>query len=492
MYNDGNDLIGTKYNPPGFDSTRIASRVAKAYHKLMPYPNFSPMTKDWKTEERGPLPRCMALPRNLVKDGAKWLFGKPITFRCPDAKSMNDTINETWTNNNMNARSKAMAVIGALSGGVALKWSYDEDDGGAKIHVIDPAEYTRFYWDPDDILKLLMVRVQYPRYDATTGKTSWIREDWTDEYEQQYEPLESKMPGGFDGALSLADMIDASDQWKKKAKKPNQFGVIPFWYIKNIETGAEIGEGDLWSVYHLIDLVNFNRDLELKNNQKALDPDSYLIDLTAPTGDAPGSGSPMREIPLESKNGTEGPQGKVQMVQPDPALRPHLRQYIEDIKTEILNSVGGVDIDEEKVTNKGALTSAVMSQLYAPLISATDEKRTTYGEDGLCVFFERMSGGLATCGAKDWQEVEDVQIHWSPYFSPTPEEQIENAQYQTALLGANLTTHERAVRAIASEDGVIDVDKLVQAVTAEKAEADAKKEERFQMQNAPEPEATTD
>lgn len=465
-------LIGTPYNPEGFDVCRNMARVAKAYHALAPYPSYSPMTKDWKTEDRGPFPRCLPFVRNIVKKSATWLFGKPITFDGSD-KNIISLVNDAWTANDMGRRAYAMALLGGQTGGMALKWSYDEQNGGAKIQILDASEHTRFYWDPLDVTRLLMARVQFPVYNAKTGNYVWYREDWTENEIQFYKPLETTLfYGGRPGDPNVvANLADLYDQWRQDKREANPFGIIPLWYVRNIETGTTIGEGDLWAVLNAVDLINFTYDLAHKNNQKTIDPVRAYIDLAPAPEDPPGANNPGGERVLESKDDKTG---RIETLNADPSLRPHLREFATDIKKMVFEACGSVEIDAAEITNKGNLTQAVLAQIYMPLIESTNAKRQSYGEDGICVFLERMSLGLSNLGAKGWKPLDDIQIHWAPYFTPTPSEKIEEADYQTLLLAEGLTTKERAIRAIASQDGVIDIDDFTAEISVEQTNLDPK------------------
>lgn len=463
-----NDLLGTRYNPPGFDTVRAISRVAKAYHSLSPYPAFSEMTRNWKTEERGPFPRCRPFVRRIVNRGARWLFGKPVTFRVGEDKESAELVNQAWTENDMNRRSVAMATTGALSGGVVLKWSYDKDqtETGARIHVLDPAEQTRLYWEDE---MLLMARVQYPFFDATTGKWIWYREEWTDDIFRVYEelPLNAVTPLSPTGdPYSFAPVADVYDKWEIKSEERNPFGIIPLWYVRNSEVGREFGEGDLWNCYHIIDQVNYTYDLAHKHNQKFVDPSKAYIDLEPSTDDAPDASGPGGAEVLETKEGAPA-QGKVQALETDGSMRGPLREFTQDLLRDLFDTVGAVDVSPEEITNKGNLTSAVLTQLYAPLIEITDSKRTCYGEDGVCVFFERMSRGLAAVNAQGWKPLDDVQIHWPAYFDVPEEEKTAAVTRQSLMVTNRFTTQKRAVQELAKLDGVIDVNDLLVEIERE-------------------------
>ena len=485
---DPESLLGTKHMPPQYGSVRGLSRTARAYHALCPYPNFSRMTKDWKVEERGPFPRCRPFVQHIVNKGATWLFGQQVSFRVGEeenqADELSELINDVWTLNDMTRRSRSAAITGANSGGVVAKYSYDETkENPVQIDLLDPTEQVRLYWNPDNIQELFMARVQYPIFDAVDGRVYWKREDYTDKTHIVYKPvaMSEVTNSAYSDPYQMVDLIDQYDNWVVEESKPNPFGIIPLWYIRNRENGTEYGEGDLWSMFEIIDQINFTRNLGHKDNQKSIEPDIIYIDLTASDGDQPGTNQNAVEV-LDSKD-KDGKQGKVEQLQTNAALRPHLDKYADDEQRELFNAVGSVDIDPSEVTNKGNLTVGVLAQLYGPLIERTNEKRQCYGEDGFCVFFERMSRGLANIGAEGWKPVEDVQIVWPPFFEDTEEEKSSLATRQVTLLENGLTTHEKAVRDIANADGIKDIDDHLAAVQKEKQEKEAKeaKDQEAQM-----------
>lgn len=464
MHTNPDLLVGTPHNPPGYEMIRNISRAARAYHDLFPYPQYSQMTRDWKIEDRGPFPRCLPFVNHIVEKGVQFLFARPLTFRC-ETDSGTETVTNTWTANDMTRRSLVVGRIGALSGGVALKWWYDKEEGGVKIDVLDPAEQTRFYWDSLYTDKLLMVRTQVPVWNHVKGYYEWCREDWTDKTHVVYKPVPvaSISQNQISDPYTTARKADGFEHWEIDYTEKNPFKVIPFWYIKNREDGTQYGLGDLWRFYNIVDLVNFTRDLEHKSNQKIVNPDKAFIDLAAPENEANTSANPVEVDVLETKDGA-GQQGKIWQFEQDPDFRIYLNRYAEELMKQLYDATGCVDIDYADVTNKGYMTAAVMHQLYAPLIDRTEEKRQCYGEDGLCVFFERMGIGMRNAGVEGWDEVEDVQAVWPSYFSLAEAELMEAAERQVYLVQNNLTTMERAIRYVAAKDSVIDVDNLIEEI----------------------------
>lgn len=474
------DLINTTALPAGLREARILARKAKAYHSLRPYPFVA--FQEWKVEERGPLPICRPFVKHIVQKGADWLFLKPVHFKVEDDKALTDLVNKVWNDNCMGSRATGMAVTGALSGAVDLKWSKpDKDKDDVTIEVYDPTEHTRFYFDQTDPTKLLMARIQVPFYDYLTKKWFWKREDWTDDTWTTYDPLPCRENAEQTGLnpYKFADEADKS-QFLNPNTVANPFGIVPFWRVKNQESGDEWGFGDLWPYYQVVDQINFQRDLGHKENQKRSDPKLAYIDLTQPNNEAPDmSGAPGAVEVLVSEDGKEG---RIEVVEGSHDILAEIKIFADDLKRELYAAVGSVDFGPEDVTNKGNLTTAVITQLYAPLIEATERKRTLYGEDGVSVFFERMCKGLAKASVKGWKETEDVQTVWPQVVEMTEEEKTVAVTRQQTMVDSAFTTHERATREIAVQDGVVDVDELVKEVETQKAENEKAKDAEVMRQ----------
>lgn len=476
---DAKSLLGTAYLPSGFQNVQTLARVARAYDALVPYPNFSNLTKDWKTEDRGPYPRCRPFVQHIVSKGVSWLFGRPISFRANDEgggenKDLSEQVNDIWTGNDMNRRSLTLARTGALSGGCVMKFSFREDTG-VHIDLLDPTQQCRLYWDPFNLSRLLMARIQFPYYNAVEGKMYYWREDWTDEDQIIYKPVPMATFGTevVQDAYNVIDKVDAYGNWEKESEKRNPFGIIPLWYVRNKETGTEYGEGDLWTMYTVVDQINFTRDLEHKGNQKAIDPKLAYIDVVAPNEEQAMADGPSSVEVLQTADGAQS-QGKVEKLDVNAAVRPYVAEFADDLMRELYAAVGVVDLKPEEVTNKGNLTAAVMMQMYEPLVTTTAAKRTCYGEDGIAVFFERMAFGLTNLGVQGWRPEIDVQVIWPPYFEQTEEEKTAAVSRQALMIENDFTTHDRAVREVAKMDGVIDADDLLSKVQAEKSEREAK------------------
>ncbi len=502
-------LINTKFFPPGFTAVRQMAWEAAAYHNLRPYPYWQ--FADWKTEERGPLPRCLPLPRRIVNKGAKWLFGKPVQLSVPGNENLEKYLRDAWQKNKMPTHMVHNAMRGGTQGGIALKWSYDEeDDPKLSFQSLSVIDDCRLFYDPHDSDRLIMARIQYPVFNPEDGETYVYREEWTDEEEVHYRPVRAGYTNFLrrDGAgntqiVGVAPVVagtktepDSYGAWEILTRERNPFGVIPVWPIRNADAGGAYGFGDLWTdlgggMFRVIDRINLTFHGMDKSNQFDSERNVIFMDVQAGPDQLDRPMRPGEPMSLKSdmQAAGEGKQGQVIELEASGNMRPHMMEYAQELRQEILATVGTVDVRHEEITNKGNLTQAVLTQIYAPLIETTEEKRKTYGEDGIAKFLERCALGLKTLGVKeaglkgvsaDREESYDVQLAWPDYFPLSEDEKTARVTRIDTEVAGGYNTRERAVEEIAKTEGIEDVAKLKQELaevhdrmnTADKAAAD--------------------
>lgn len=466
-------LIGTNMVPDQYRLWRVFASEAQAYHAGQPYPAFG--FRGWRNEERGPLPLVMPFVQSIPRKAAQWLFGRPIDIRCENENFVK-LLKDAWAESGMGSRMVAAAETGSVMGRVAVSFDYDETREGCplRFRVIQPW-MVRTFTDPQDASTVLMVRVTYPYRDYETGELMMYREDWTDKSHAVYEPVPVTAFYAWEAPEAQFKSIEGSDDdlrpgktELKYTKKPNPFGVIPIVSIANIDRGRGYGVGDLWGMYRIVDRINLAYALQDRHNQKNVDPNTLLIDLQAAVDDSPQVRAPGEPTQLESV-GDKG--GEVKQLTTDAAIRPHIKAYAEDIMRMLLDAVGSVIINEEQVTNKGSLTQAVMTQMYAPIILSTEEKRKQYGENGLNLLFDKVAHGLnnlkvsnkeiaeATAGFNpDDPESYRCYIEWPDFFEPSDEDrQARVTRYQQEV-SAGFMPREYAAKAIALMEGCEDIE----------------------------------
>lgn len=464
---NANDLIGCRYDPSGHSALQALRIEARAYHKLNPYPWFH--FKDWRTESRGPLPRCLPFVNDIVRDGAKWLFGDPPSIVLAADAKLEKYLSNAWTYNRMPAKMVTSATHGGLYGGTVLKFDYDSRREVCQLRftVLSLLEHCHLFFHPHDRDKIAMARIQFTAFDPRDGKYYWYREEFTEDYRVEYEPVLAR-PRPKQNPWALTPYPQPSE-WVEKVREPNKLKVIPLTLIRNIDSETEHGVGDLWDCYRIVDRVNLTYHLMDRSNQFDSEPNKVFIDADMQQEDVDRPLAPGEDRLISSTDDAKekGQQAKVQVLEPKGFLRPAMSDYVKDLKGQIRRFAGSVDSDPELITNKGNLTSVVMKFIFAPLISATQEKRKTYGEDGICKFLENVCVGLKNLGVPEFKGVRpddlstyDVQLKWPPYFEPTEDEKQTLTNTTAIQVEKGYITQERAIERVASAEGIQDVNTL--------------------------------
>jgi Phage portal protein, SPP1 Gp6-like len=477
------ELIGTKFLPPGLSRMTKLADEADAYHALNPYPRFA--LANWKTEDLGPLPRCLPLAKDTVNRGAKWLFGRPIQIHCAGNKALEGTLRDAWTRNKMEARMVAASAKAAREGGLFLKYAIDErnKERPITIQTLSIIDDVRLYYHPHDNQQLLMVRVQYPYFDATTGAYWWYREEWTDQEEIHYRSIRDQRVNVMAAARDTFNP-DTYEGWEidAAASKPNPFGRIPGVHIKNLETDDTWGAADLWSLfdenhlYRTLDKMNLAFYLMDISNQYDSRTNPVYIDAILDNADIDKPLQPGQPISLSSEQGSDGHgrQARVEFPSGTNQAREPMRQYFLDLRQMFYIAASTVEFTPENFTNKGNLTAAVLQLIFQPQIEMTEEKHKSYGQNGIEPFLENLARGAQAAGirlgVKDDPESYDVTLKWSPYFVLSEDEKTARvARIQQEEI-ANYTTHERAIEAVALIEGVEDVEVLQGELEKERQE----------------------
>jgi len=377
------------------------------------------------------------------------------------------------------------AENGANEGGIVLKWAYDERrTTPLAFQVLSPIENSRLYFDPHDRDKLLMLRVQYPYYDPVEGKYFFYREEWTDNECVIYNPVQAVLAQQYHRELLVGTQWltvsqkdpDEYQEWTPKETLPNKFKVIPSWPIVNLETNSTWGAGDLWGVFRIVDRVNLAYHLMDRSNQFDSEPTPVYIDLQADKDALDAPIAPGRGVSLKTDKSIEDDptrQGKVDLIEPAGKLRAAMTEYVKDLRKMILDAVGSVEVHQSEITNKGNLTQAVLTQLHGPLVETTEEKRKTYGDQGIARFLENCILGLSRLGLKGKipglekvkeanPETYSVRLRWPDFFDLGEIEKLTRVERLALEEEAGYLTHERAVRMVASSELIEDVDKLVE------------------------------
>ena len=472
-------LINTRQLPAGLGNVRALSREARAYQAQKPYPLFH--FRDWKTEDRGPLPVCLPLAKSIVERGAKWLFGKPAQVTVPGNAALEAKLRDVWTQNNLDSRLRPMAKNAALDGGIVLKFAYDkaQTDCPVSIVALSLIDEVRLFANPHNAAQILMARVQYSYFNAATGKTMWYREEWTDQEEIHY--IEVAAETILSSAGSAGDP-DTYDGWLISTRQTNPFGLIPLHLVKNLETDDVWGAADLWEpsegngLYRTLDRIHLTYHLMDKSNQFDSEVNPIFIDLDLDESDIDKPLMPGQSVDAHSTEQTKeiGKQGRVEFPRGGNGLRPAMMEYALDLRKQVLEAASSVHVDSAEITNKGNLTRAVLEQLYQPQIELNNEKRKSWGPGGLEPFLARLARGLskiglAGLGVTDKPESVAVKIAFGDYFEMSEGEKTEKMGRLQEEELAGYLPHDRAIEEVSQMEGRTDVAALKKELAAQPA-----------------------
>ena len=127
--------------------------------------------------------------------------------------------------------------------------------------------------------------------------------------------------------------------------------------------------------------------------------------------------------------------------------------YAKDMKAMFFEATGMVFTRPEDITNKGNLTQSVLVQLYAPVIEVTNEKRKTYGDEGICRFLTLMCKGLKNLGISEFriykEDNDEFKIKWPDFFRMSADEKLAETDRMKIEVESGLITREEALKRIA-------------------------------------------
>lgn len=470
---NGKELLGTKYVPDGLQYITQLAKRAKAYHSLTPYPWFG--FSDWKTEDRGPLPKCLPFTRSIVKRGARWLFGKGMDIMVRNSESLTVMLNTEWRDARMPSKMLMLAENAAQEGSYCIRFHVDAENKKVKFSILSQIDNVRVYLDPTDQDRVLMTRVQFPYFDARNGVYYMHREEWTEDLYVKYKPkpVTYKLDPSYQyGLIVLVTGTNYAPDapeivWEIESSKPNPYKVIPVVTIHNVERNSQWGMGDLWSLEQVIDRVNLTYHLMDKSNQFDSTPTPIFIDavLEDDAINKPLAPGEQLSIKTDDVDGS-GLQAKFGLMEPSGKMRPYMMDYADNLMKMIYEGAGSIKVDPEEITNKGNLTQSVLTQIYGPLIDTTEEKRRNYGDYGVAVLVDKLLTALRNLGLFSGKvkipKDPDIEIKWPDFFMMSDSEIRTRLDRLMVQEGAGLTTKDRVIRAMASADGIENVEALIE------------------------------
>lgn len=223
-------------------------------------------------------------------------------------------------------------------------------------------------------------------------------------------------------------------------------------------------------MFRINDRINLTAHLMDRSNQFDSERNIVFLDVEAGSDQVDRAMQPGSALSLKSDNpiGIDtAMQGKVFELEAGGQLRPYMMDYVKELKHEILAAIGSTDVRSDEVSNKGAMTPAVLRQLYQPLIESTTQKRVNYGTEGVAVFLQRCAKGLRNMGVKKHglgkdHDEEVVEIIWPEFFEMGEDDKTAKVARLTSEVTMGYNTKERALLSIADIEGIHDTSRFVE------------------------------
>ena len=474
---DSDYLINTPGPPSGGYGAAKEAFESLAYFHQNPYPRYSFGAAQWPAV-KGAHPTPLPYARILVDEGAEFLFsGGPPTFAVTDAPEADALLTRIVRDNGLNARYVALATRAAHFGTVAAKFSFDPNSTirPVRIAFLSVPDECRVWVDPHDQSHILMVRIQYPYRDPSTGEWLYFREEWTEDFEISYRPKpagDASLPGPM-ALPGHEDGFGDGEGFEIAAQVPNLMGVIPVGIIRNrAQEGTPLGLGDLWGSFRLMDRIALTLHGEDRANQMHSDPTTVALN-----AELAGGGLIPGETVTVKNTDPNGPPADVKLLEPTGAAREYSHRSLDKWEELLYKQVGLSRVDPAAIGNKGNLTRLALMTSYARTVATSDRKRTLWGEAGLAPFFRSLLTGLANLGGvpqlQNLPADLDVTCAWPDYFAPTDQDISDQSDRAISQVTAGILPRPRAAERVALAEGVPPEE--IDALLAELAEEDAAK-----------------
>lgn len=299
---------------------------------------------------------------------------------------------------------------------------------------------------------------------AEEGRDYWFRRDWTETEEISYVPW-----------LVEPDKPNPAAKDEKRSVTHN-LGFVPVVWVKNLPGGDEV-DGACTFPSEAID-SNIEIDYQLSQAGRGLkyssDPTLLIKEPAMGEGEkVKGGGNAI----IVDKD------GDAKVLEINGTAVSAVIEYVRLVRELALETMHGNRSSADKLST--AQSGRAMELMHSALIALADRLRISYGEGALLQILGMIVKAQAKFplifkdGSKvgDLSQNEPVALRWSEWFPPTPQDALNKANTIKTLRDSGNLSRETAVKSIAADYDIEDVQAEVKAIEVEEAarEAAAKK-----------------
>jgi hypothetical protein len=295
--------------------------------------------------------------------------------------------------------------------------------------------------------------------DADLSTSFWWQQQWTDVEETWFHPWR---------------VIDTEivPQRDPERSTPHGLGFVPAVWVRNL-IGTSTGDpNDGACTFRAAIETAIEIDYQLSQAGRGLkyssDPTLLIKEPAAPEGDIVRSAS--SAIIVSEK-------GDAKLLEINGTASAAVIEYVKTLRELALESVHGNRSSADKIA--AAQSGRAMELLYAPLINLADRLRTSYGDAivrlARMVVLARKKFQITAFGeiAPEMAANKRLTLRWPPYFAPTHQDRIAEANTLGTLRRDGMMSQETGVARTAETWDFIAADEMVR-IKADEAAVDAR------------------
>ena len=296
----------------------------------------------------------------------------------------------------------------------------------------------------------------------------WFQRTWDESSETWYLPTP---------VLVLRNEKPAAPKVDKERSVTHGLGRVPIVWATNLPggdttDGACTFEAAISTVIELDYLMSqAGRALRIAGDPLLLLKTEPSVDEDGKPRDIIGGASDMLVVP---------PHGDAKLLEINGDSARASLEHCRMLRHMALEAAHGNRADADKLT--AAQSGRALEMMNQGLVWVADKLRVSYGErallDVLRILIEasnHLTGGLVVDGVTYRSlSAEGLALSWPDFYPPTPQERLSDAQTLAALRNAGLVSRRTAVRSIAPEYDIEDVDAELVSIAADETEADAR------------------
>lgn len=318
---------------------------------------------------------------------------------------------------------------------------------------------------PDTLLKVISKRKYLGRDLAAEGydidkddldNSFWLQCIWCDKAETWFNPVKC--------TIDKKLQIFTPD---KDRSYNHQIGVVPIVWIKNLRTQNTIdGICTFEAAINNQILIEYMLSQVARSHMYNSDPLIHIAGtLEAEMGDAP---KPQNQSVIETP-----PDTTVNLLELKGTASDAVLQFVTTARDLAIESIRGNRLNPDKV-NQGEISGRAIEMSLGPLLLLCNNLRNSYGERGLLPLIQLIIAASKNTLIKirgqalSFEDSMHLTLKWPDYFSKTPYDRNQDAQTFQLLTKANLISEETALRYMAMDYDIEDVEAEIVRINAER------------------------